>query len=223
MSKAFVPLDPTARAEFYASSIGRIYPASTPVVVGRWLMATWILGNNYRGSGYYGAYPPGYLPRLRALFPDVEIAQTLHVFSGSLSPDHGDTLDVQPVVGTVRPTYLCRAEDMANTVPHGRYRLVACDPPYSREDAKRYSTPYPNMRRVFDALAHVVPPRGMVAWMSTQLPMYRKSEWHFWGAITLIRSTNHRVRLVSLFERIRGPHLRRSYQSLNDFMGRRQR
>lgn len=31
-------------------------------------------------------------------------------------------------------------------------------------------------------------------------PMHRKAEWKTWGTIGLVRSTNHRMRLVSMFE-----------------------
>ncbi len=36
------------------------------------MYGTWLLGNDYRNrSSFYGAYPPGFLKRLAALFPDV--------------------------------------------------------------------------------------------------------------------------------------------------------
>ena len=41
------------------------------------------MGNDYRvKTGYYGRYPPGYLRRIRALFPDKR--NVLHLFSGKV-------------------------------------------------------------------------------------------------------------------------------------------
>jgi hypothetical protein len=38
-------------------------------------------------------------------------------------------------------------------------------------------------------------------WLDQVWPMHRKDEWRTVGRILLQRSTNHRVRLVSIFER----------------------
>jgi hypothetical protein len=46
------------------------------------LYAQWVLGQDYRSkSGYHGSFPPNYLERVMALFPDAE--RVLQVFSGS--------------------------------------------------------------------------------------------------------------------------------------------
>ena len=52
----------------------------------RWLSGIWILGNDYRStSGFYGSYPPNYLKRVRALFPDYAPRwRVLHLFAGSV-------------------------------------------------------------------------------------------------------------------------------------------
>ena len=36
------------------------------------VMGIWGIGNNYKGSGYHGSYPPGYLKRVMSMFPDAE-------------------------------------------------------------------------------------------------------------------------------------------------------
>lgn len=86
------------RVESYAA-IMRQFPSSVPHVSpdGRWLSAVWLLGNAYKGSGYYGAYPPSYLRRVAALFPDVAPERWLHLFSGSLDPSvPGVRVDMRP-------------------------------------------------------------------------------------------------------------------------------
>lgn len=52
------------------------------------------------------------------------------------------------------------------------------------------------------ALAEVVPVGGYMAWLDTVWPMHSKACWVTVGRITVIRSTNHRVRLCSIFERV---------------------
>ena len=49
-----------------------------------------------------------------------------------------------------------------------------------------------------------VKPGGWLVWLDTQLPMYRKDQWTNVAQIGLVRSTNHRVRLVSIFQRTGG-------------------
>ena len=49
--------------------------------------------------------------------------------------------------------------------------------------------------------ARVTAPGGNLVWLDQKRPMFRKDQWRLWGAIGLVRSTNHRVRLVSIFER----------------------
>jgi hypothetical protein len=189
------PYGPWDRAALYNAAFPSYPPLCT---TGRWVYGMWVLGNNYRGSGYYGAYPPGYLKRVLSLFPDA--TRVLSLFSGSLQGP-GVTLDCQRTAA-VQPQVLGSAEALP-FLP-GSFDLCLADPPYSPVDAVRYATPMVSRRKVLASLAHVIPAGGHVVWLDTQLPMYRKAEWHLWGTIGLVRSTNHRVRLVSLFERV-GP------------------
>jgi len=82
-----------------------------------------------------------------------------------------------------------------------RFDLILADPPYSPEDAEKYGVRMPNRREVTRALAQVCRPGGILVWLDVVWPQHRKEEWRTWGQIGLVRSTNHRVRLVSFFER----------------------
>lgn len=178
-------------------------PASWPHVVredGRdVLYATWLIGNNYRNTTrYYGAYPPGYLKRVMALFPDCADGNVLHVFSGSLPPGPYVRLDINPanqpdVVGSVY---------YASRWLRRRFPLVCADPPYSLSDAERYGTASVDKRRALAAIAEVTEPAGYLAWLDTCWPMHSKTQWLTVGRIFIQRSTNHRVRLLTLFERV---------------------
>jgi hypothetical protein len=163
------------------------------------IYATWCLGNDYRNkTQYYGAYPPGYLARMMALFPECARgcqSDVLHVFSGSLPAGHYKRCDL------VQPAELgCSVYDLPKHLVHFP-RLVFADPPYTSADAVKYGTPMVDRRRALAALAQVTDQGAYLVWLDTVWPMHRKTEWATVGRITIVRSTNHRVRMATIFER----------------------
>lgn len=168
---------------------------------GEVLYALWLIGNDYRNrSKFYGSYPPGYLARVDALFPDVTDPEKLHVFSGSLPEGDYERCDsVQPSEMQMSVYDLPAAIEV--DAPW-RPQLIIADPPYSKADAKKYSTPMINRGRVFRTLAEITAPGAHVVWLDQVWPMFRKDQWRTVGRITVVRSTNHRVRMASIFERV---------------------
>ena len=190
------------RADSYMRAFPK-WPASSPWVGEEQghdvIYAIWVIGNDYRNpSRFYGAYPKGYLDRVMALFPDVHTscADVLHAFSGSLPPSYDyDRCDLkQPA------EYQCNVYDLPGAVSK-RYPLVLADPPYSAKDAEEYGTPGLDRGRALRALAEVTETGGYLGWLDTTWPMHSKSQWTTIGRIFIQRSTNHRVLLLSLFER----------------------
>ena len=164
-----------------------------------WLMGMWNMGNDYRGSGYHGAYPPSYLKRINAMFPDAR--RVLHLFSGSLPPGSYTRVDrrVDACLGVVPDV---RADAQALPFICGAFDLILADPPYSGEDADRYGSPMVDRKRVFDECVRVLVPEGNLVWLDMIHPMYRKSDLSHWGEIGIVRSTNHRYRVVTMFRRL---------------------
>ncbi|MCY3815772.1 MAG: hypothetical protein OXG59_05710 [Gammaproteobacteria bacterium] len=163
------------------------------------LLGMWIMGNNYQvRSGYYGGYPAGYLRRIKALFPEKH--KVLHLFSGrvDLSVLPGDTVDLNPELD---PTYLDDAQKLAG-VPVEKYDLILADPPYSIEDADHYQPTMVKRNLVMRALGRKASPGTHVVWLDQVLPMYRKDQWRIVGLIGMVKSTNHRFRVVVIFEKI---------------------
>jgi hypothetical protein len=160
--------------------------------------AFWILGNDYRvKSSYYGGYPATYLRRVKALFPDKRRA--LHVFSGMVDVEEfpGDTVDVNP---DLTPTYVDDAQTLER-VPLEDYDIVLADPPYSVEDAERYQTTMIKRNSVMRALNRVKAGTHIV-WLDQVLPMYRRDEWNVEAYISIVKSTNHRFRVSTIFRRL---------------------
>lgn len=161
------------------------------------VVGTWIMGNDYRvKSGYYGGYPAGYLRRIAALFP--EKRRVLHLFSGrvDLSALPGDTVDIN---NALSPTFVDDAQDLGS-VPLAAYDLVLADPPYSVEDAERYRTTMVKRNKVMRAL-HRLRRGAHVVWLDQVLPMYRKDMFNIEAVIGMVKSTNHRFRVVTVFGR----------------------
>lgn len=191
------------------------YPAAWPWLTREQdrdvLYAVWVIGNDYRNkTKYYGSYPPGFLERVMALFADVvveynhfEHAGILHAFSGSLGRGSTyTTLDINPAV---QPNYVGSVYDVATifqtAIVGPIFKLVVADPPYSSKDAEQYSTPMINRYRATKALAAVTKPGGYLVWLDTCWPMHSKEQWLTVGRILVQRSTNHRARVLSIFER----------------------
>ena len=180
------------RVENYKKMFPR-FPA--PRYDERWIDAVWMLGNNYKGSGYYGAYPPQYLKRMNALF--FEKQRIVHVFSGSLPKGDYTRFDINPNLGDV----IGNAENIDSLFQPQSFDIAYCDPPYSDVDAERYGYPMINRRKVLDSVHNIVETGGHVVWLDTMLPMFSKEKFHLMGLIAIVRSTNHRVRLASIFKR----------------------
>jgi len=184
------------------------------------LYGVWVLGNDYRNAEqYYGTYPPRYLDRVLALFPDVAPTDTLHAFSGALPKGDYTRIDRNPLLN---PDVVGDIFDAPRLFGERRFQLEIADPPYSVYDAAKYqalcdgtldwrlapkakpdlATPALNQLRATSALASVLAPGGFLAWLDTSWPMHSKTELVTVGRIYLQRSTQHRIRACHLFERV---------------------
>ena len=164
------------------------------------IVGTWIMGNDYRvKSNFYGGYPAGYLRRICALFPDKK--RVLHLFSGrvDITEMPGDTVDINPELS---PTYLDDAQTLTR-VPLEDYDFVMADPPYSVEDCEHYKTTMVKRNKVMAALGVRLTPGCHVVWLDQVLPMYRKDQFRLAAVIGVVKSTNHRFRVVTIFEKLK--------------------
>jgi hypothetical protein len=174
------------------------FPRSMFVAADGRVVGTWIMGNDYRvKSEYYGGYPAGYLRRNRSMFPDKR--RVLHLFSGKvdLSVFPGDTVDIN---ADLSPTYVDDAQRLEN-VPLTDYDLVLADPPYSVEDAERYQTSMIKRNTVMSAQRRLSP-GAHVVWLDQVLPMFQKDIFAVEAVIGMVKSTNHRFRVITIFERL---------------------
>ncbi len=191
------------RAKFYADGVpGKKWPASIPTVGadGR-LQGIWLLGNDYRSkTGYWGSYPPAYLTRVTALFPDAE--RVLHLFSGSLpKSDDYTRFDLREDVDCdVRGD----AHQLASHFPGQTFDIIYADPPYTNEDQQKYNPGLkaPHRKKVLHECAKVLERGGLLVWLDLVFPMFTKREFNIVGVVGIVRSTNHRFRCVTIFRRL---------------------
>ncbi len=202
------------RAERYRTT----FPDYPPIIHDKgWLYGVWMIGANYkRTNNRYGAYPPSYLRRVHSMFPDA--GKVLHLFSGGLKlqdainaafsdrdfiAHQGHAMELVDCHG---PDEGCYPTWQSNVLElpfewEQRFDLVLADPPYSKEDAAKYGDKTVPSSQVFSQAWHVARPGAFMVWLDQKLPMYQKKLWRLCGTIGLVRSTNHRMRLVSIFER----------------------
>ena len=137
------------------------------------------------------------MKRIKALFPDKK--SVLHIFSGKVDQSvlPGDTVDIN---GALEATYIDDAQELLK-VPLERYDLILCDPPYSVEDAERYEVTMVKRNKVLRALQRTSPQTHIV-WLDQVLPMYRKDAFDIDAVIGMVKSTNHRFRVVTIYRRL---------------------
>jgi hypothetical protein len=162
------------------------------------VVGTWIMGNNYKvKSNYYGGYPAGYLKRIKALFPDKE--NVLHLFSGKVDTKimPGITVDINE---DNNPDYVDDAQSL-ESVPVEDFDLVCADPPYSVEDSDHYQKTMVKRNKVMKVLGSRLKKGAHIVWLDQVLPMYRKIDFSIEAVIGMVKSTNHRFRVVVIFRK----------------------
>jgi hypothetical protein len=195
------------RVAHYQSVFPR-HQASWPYVVHEVdrevIYATWLCGQDYQNpTRLYGAYPRIYLPRMEALFPDRQ--STLQCFSGVL-PESEEywRLDITNRLGHTEDQGFKEGSvyDAVSLFGPNAFDLILADPPYEEIDCQHYNTPMINRLKALAALAGVLSPGGFLVWLDVMWPIHSKETWTTVGRITIVRSTNHRVRMATIFQRV---------------------
>jgi hypothetical protein len=201
---AMMPLTLLDRARLFHTAFPKL-PSITLVADNRWLSGVWILGNMWKHPGkamLYGAYPTSYLKRIHAIFPDA--TNVLHLFSGVVAKglwENETTLDINSelrpdIVGDVRlpSTWMKLGSEPRD--------LIVADPPYEHSDFERYNTLPFDKHACLKKCLSVTAPGGFLVWLDTRMPMYSKKEWLLVGTIGIIVTTNTRIRMASIFQKV---------------------
>ena len=165
----------------------------------QWIVGTWVIGNYYASENkYYGEYPHGYLKRVLVLFPDIPEENTLHILSGKST--YGKTIDLNKL-NTLNPDLELDVHKRSEHFYPNTWELILADPPYSEEDASHYGVPLVRRNIVIKECYKILRVGGYLVWLDQVYPMYSKKELLLIGAIGLIQSTNHRTRMVFIYQK----------------------
>lgn len=170
------------------------YPNYSKLILNRnCIEGMWVMGNNYTTkTTFYGAYPYGYLDRIYTLFNIVN-DKTLHLFSGSIEEEDGiDRVDFKTGID---------AHTMGEILPHNWYELILADPPYSIEDCNHYGCCMVKRNVVFNECFKILNKGGVLIWLDQVLPNYKKTDFDIIGRIGMVKSTNHRFRVITIFKK----------------------
>jgi hypothetical protein len=97
------------------------------------------------------------------------------------------------------PTYVGDAQSLEG-VPLASYDLVLADPPYSVEDVDHYGASMVKRNAVMRALSGLSP-GAYVVWLDQVLPMWRADTFSVEAVVGLVKSSNHRFRVMTVFKR----------------------
>lgn len=168
----------------------------------------WLCGQDYHNkSGYYGAYPPSYLKRMRLLFPN-ETGWVVHLFSGKVEQSIWPAEITVDSNAELNPTICCDAEYISEKLNSEITSLVLADPPYNNNHKKYASNKKVSKKKVIKECVKLLKVGGHLVWLDTIIPIWAKADgWRLRGTIGITQSTNHLTRTITILEKIPGGRL----------------
>ena len=163
-----------------------------------WVYGVWYCGTSWDKVRLHGQYPPTFLKRAMALFPDA--GRVLHAPSGSLVGLPAGHVTLDAIRDDVRrPMFV--GDCAALPFPCASFDLILSDPPYTKEDSARYGcAPFP-ARKFMAESRRVLRPGGYLGFLHTSYPSYRRAEWRLVGLICVVTGFLRATRMFSIFAR----------------------
>jgi hypothetical protein len=160
-----------------------------------WVYGVWYCGTAWDRVRLHGQYPPTFLKRALALFPDVK--DILHCPSGTVE---GPGVTVDLVRDAIRKPQI---QACASALPfeNGSFDLWLADPPYTNGDSEKYGCkPFP-LGKLMKEAHRVVRIGGHLGVLHTYYPSYRRKDWKLVGLIAVVTGFQRATRIFSIFER----------------------
>jgi SAM-dependent methyltransferase len=173
------------------------YPIS--VVDKGWAYGVWYCGTSFTKAGMYGQYPPTFLKRASALFPDARTV--LHAPSGSLVglPEGHVTLDMYED-DVRKPMFKGDCGNMPFDAE--TFDLILSDPPYSEADSRLYGCAKFPERKFMEECHRVLNPGGYLGFLAYHYPSFRRSDWKLCGLFAVVTGFSRRTRMFSVFQKV---------------------
>lgn len=164
----------------------------------------WLVGQDYHNkSGYYGAYPPSYLKRMKLLFPE-ENGWVVHLFSGKVEQGTWPAEITVDSNADLQPSICCDAEHISEMLNPEITSLILADPPYNNNH-KKYWVPKVSKKKVIKECVKLLKVGGHLVWLDTIIPIWAKADgWKLRGTIGITQSTNHLTRTITILEKVAG-------------------
>ncbi len=161
-----------------------------------WTYGVWYCGTAWTKVKLYGQYPPTFLKRAIALFPDAK--DILHCPSGTVT---GPGLTIDATRDEVRcPQIIACASSLP--LPNDSLDLVLSDPPYSPRDSAKYGhAPFPLVAFMNEA-HRTLRVGGHLGMLHTYYPSYHRKRWKLVGLIAVVTGFQRATRMFSIFERL---------------------
>ena len=162
-----------------------------------WVYGVWYCGTSWTRVRLHGQYPPTFLKRALALFPDA--TNVLHCPSGTIE-GNGITVDLK-TCDVRRP--MIQADAGSLPFADNTFDLWLSDPPYTSEDSAKYGCkPFPLGLMIKEA-ARVIKPNGYLGVLHTYYPSYRKNNWKLEGLIAVVTGFQRTTRMFSVFRNLK--------------------
>lgn len=163
-----------------------------------WAYGVWYCGTSFTKSRMYGQYPPTFLRRALALFPDA--SDVLHAPSGSLIdlPASHVTLDLYD--DNVRKP-MFRGDCGAMPFKDQSFDLILSDPPYSEEDSRLYGCAKFPEKKFMEQCRRCLKPDGHLGFLAYHYPSHRRTDWRLIGLFAVVTGFSRRTRMFSVFKK----------------------
>lgn len=159
-----------------------------------WVYGVWYCGTSFTKVKLHGQYPPTFLKRALALFPDAQ--RIIQCPSGTLT---GPGITVDFVRDEVRQPQV-QADAGSLPFPDNSFDLYLSDPPYTPKDSAIYGCkPWP-MGRFMKEARRVLQPQGWLGILHTYYPSYHRSQWRLRGLICVVTGFCRTTRMFSIFQ-----------------------
>ena len=181
-------------------NVNRTFPRF-PVTVNDkgWVYGVWYCGTSWQKVSLYGQYPPTFLKRALALFP--EAVDILHCPSGTIT---GPGMTVDLVRDKVRrPQIIASADKLPFS--KGSYDLILSDPPYSVDDSKKYGCDRFPLNGFMKEAHRVLRVGGHLGMLHLYYPSYRRKDWKLEGLIMVITGFMRKARVFSILTKMGTP------------------
>lgn len=156
-----------------------------------------------KGKKFSGAYPKGFMKRVKAAFKEVyptNPSHILHVCAGRISKSEGHTLDISP---KYKPDYLDNAETMRKVKSNSHW-WVQSDTPYNkRASEKYYGRPLLNRSKMIRAMIRVCKLGGFVSLLDQISPNSVPRNLKRVALIGVTSIPNQDMRIYTVFQKVR--------------------